>query len=498
MQTPNRFVILSSFGFLLVGLLALLSIVGMTFWLGERAQVYFDDVIEARDTRAYAVDLRNSVQTAESSQRGFILTGNEIYLAPYDTAKVSAQRQLDALKRILAPYRQSDVIVQRLTAIVAAKFMEMDQTITLKRNRRDTDAMAVIRTNRGKALTDEANVFFSGVIRSADDRLTTGVEEQRRNANWLRSFSIIGAIVIIAVVGGAAFSLLRHARELRAAHDEVDVLNAELEGRVASRTEDLARANDEIQRFSYIVTHDLRAPLVNIMGFTAEIESGMKSLQALVDRFDAAASTDPGVQEARTAAKDDLPEAIGFIRTSTKKMDSLINAILKLSREGRRPLQPERVDLAEVVATTVASLKHQISEANGEIDTLLEVPPITSDRLSVEQIFGNLLDNAVKYHAKNRPLRISVRANTESDDRVGIEVTDNGRGIPDQDQQRIFELFRRSGAQDQPGEGIGLAYVRAIVLNLGGEITVRSTLDEGTTFRVVLPRTMRAGENPVT
>jgi len=498
MQTTNRFVVLSSFAFLLVGFLALLSIVGMTFWLGERAQVYFNDVIEARDIRAYAVDLRNSVQTAEAGQRGFILTGNEIYLAPYDTAKTAAQRQLEALKRILAPDRQSDVMVQRLTAIVAEKFNEMDHTIALKRNRQDADAMAVIRTNRGKALTDEANVFFSGLIRAADDRLTAGVKEQKANAYWLRSFSIIGALVIMAVVGGAAFSLLRHTRELRSARDEVDVLNAGLEGRVAARTEDLARANDEIQRFSYIVTHDLRAPLVNIMGFTAEIESGMKSLQALVDKADpAGTSLDPVVQEARIAANEDLPEAVGFVRSSTKRMDALINAILKLSREGRRILHPERVDLAEVVGASIASVKHQFSEANGEISTSLDVASIISDRLSVEQIFGNLLDNAVKYRSKDRPLRIAVRAYADPGDRVRIEISDNGRGIPDRDQERIFELFRRSGAQDQPGEGIGLAHVRTMVLNLGGDITVRSTLDEGTTFRVVLPRTLRA-ESPVT
>src|SRR6185295_8115588 len=135
----------------------------------------------------------------------------------------------------------------------------------------------------------------------------------------------------------------------------------------------------------------------------------------------------------RTSAKEDLPEAIGFIRTSTKKMDSLINAILKLSREGGRSLQPERIDLVEVVATTIGALKHQISEANGEVSTSLEVPQMVSDKLSLEQIFGNLLDNAVKYRAKDRPLRIAVRTNAEPGDRVGIEVSDNGRGISDRD-----------------------------------------------------------------
>ena len=107
MQAPQRSVVQSAF--LFVGFLALLGIVGMTFWLGERAQVHFGEVIAARDTRGSAVDLRNAVLTAELSQRGFLFTGNEIYLAPYDTAKTQAQRQIDTLKRLLQSYRTSDL-----------------------------------------------------------------------------------------------------------------------------------------------------------------------------------------------------------------------------------------------------------------------------------------------------------------------------------------------------------------------------------------------------
>ena len=222
MPLTSRFVVRSTIALLVVGFLALLGIVGMTIWLGERAQVYFNEVIEARDTRASAVELRNAVQTAESSQRGFLVTGNEIYLAPYDTAKTLAQRQLDALKRhARALRRKPSRAVERLTSIITEKFDEMDQTIALKRDRRDAEALAIFRTNRGKALMDEANVFFSGIIRAADDRLTAGVGEQRANATWLRWVSIIGGIVIVVVVGGAAVTVLRYTRELAAARDEV-------------------------------------------------------------------------------------------------------------------------------------------------------------------------------------------------------------------------------------------------------------------------------------
>jgi signal transduction histidine kinase len=276
----------------------------------------------------------------------------------------------------------------------------------------------------------------------------------------------------------------------------VSFLNAGLEQRVKDRTADLARANEEVQRFAYIVTHDLRAPLINIMGFTRLLEESAEALKALIERTEAAGA-DPGdtvFQEAKLAATEDLPESITFIRSSTRKMDNLINAILKLSREGQRTPKPERLELKEVIAASAAAVQHQLSEAGGDIAISADVPPMLTDRLSLEQIFGNLLDNAVKYRAKDRPLHIEVRASLLPGGKVAIEVADNGRGIAEQDRSRVFELFRRAGEQDQPGEGIGLPYVLTVIRNLGGEIGMTSELGKGTTFRVVLPRHMEGSE----
>ena len=121
MAISSRSVIQFTVLFLVIGLVALLSIVGTTFWLGERAQVYFNLANEARDTRTAAVEMRSAVQTAESSQRGFLLTGNQIYLSPYDVARTQAQRQLGILRQLLAPYPDSDTPVQRRSAPLAQK-----------------------------------------------------------------------------------------------------------------------------------------------------------------------------------------------------------------------------------------------------------------------------------------------------------------------------------------------------------------------------------------
>jgi signal transduction histidine kinase len=139
-------------------------------------------------------------------------------------------------------------------------------------------------------------------------------------------------------------------------------------------------------------------------------------------------------------------------------------------------------DLIESIASTVA---HQAAEANAQI-RVEPLPDIVSDRIAIEQIFSNLIDNALKYLKSNVPGDIAIRGRRKLGFAI-FEITDNGRGIDPKDHQRIFDLFRRAGPQDRPGQGIGLAHVRALVRRLGGTISVSSELNTGSTFTVTLP-----------
>ena len=143
-------------------------------------------------------------------------------------------------------------------------------------------------------------------------------------------------------------------------------------------------------------------------------------------------------------------------------------------------------DLLESVRDSV---RHQLDETESELEVRPPIPDIVTDRLSVEQIFGNLIDNAVKYLEDGRPGRIVISA---TDTPMGVEfvVEDNGRGIGEGDHERVFDLFRRAGAQNRPGEGIGLSHVRALVRRLGGAITLQSELGAGTKVTVRLPRVL--------
>ncbi len=475
---------------LLVGFVALLAIVGTTVWLVEQNQKWFEETTQARVARSATVNLRNALQDLETGQRGYLLTEEERYLEPYNRALPETPNYLARLEEILSPYPEAKEPMAAIGGAVSAKLEEMTSTVALMREGRRDEAIAIVKSDQGKAAMDEARMLLDQIIAAADQRIIDGVENQRNATNALRWITIIGAFVIFAVVAGSVWTALVYTRELTAARAEVELARSSLEERVRERTSDLGRANEEIQRFAYIVTHDLRAPLVNIMGFTSELETSVGLLSDYMAK--APQSDDAAFNEARVAATEDLPEAITFIRAATKKMDGLINAILKISREGRRQLKPETIRLGDLIESSANAVHHQVAENGGSVSSDVQLPKIVSDKLSLEQVLGNLLDNAIKYRSHDRPIEIAIRARSATGNRAEITVEDNGRGIAESDHERVFELFRRSGAQSQPGEGIGLAHVRTMVRSLGGDITLRSKLGVGTTFIITLPRDLRS------
>ncbi len=255
--------------------------------------------------------------------------------------------------------------------------------------------------------------------------------------------------------------------------------------RLRRSNEEVAAANHEIRNFAYIVSHDLRAPLVNIRGFAGELRYSFDDIRKALAGSDAEGC--PQFQERLSRLIDgDINEALDFIDSSVGRMGGLIEAILRLSRLGQQQMQMEAVDLDDLTRTILKSLHHDIERAEGEI-SLSPMPVVLADRSAMEQILGNLLSNAVKYRVSGRPLRIAVLASVTQAYGLTLEVRDNGRGMAAEDIPRAFDLFRRIGAQDTVGEGMGLAYVQTLVRRYDGHIICESALGVGTTFSVFLP-----------
>jgi hypothetical protein len=300
--------------------------------------------------------------------------------------------------------------------------------------------------------------------------------------------------------GPARDELTVLARGFNTMAEELQRYRNHLEEQVEERTGELVRSrerlqryalelhesSEEVRRFAHIVSHDLRSPLVNLKGFAGELRMALEEMRRAV-----APCLDNFPPEQRNvyehAALEDVPEALAFIDASVKRMDGQLAALLKLSRLGRLELKHQWVDAESLARETLATLAHQLDARQGraEVDPL---PRAWADPVALEQIFGNMLANAVGYLTPDRPGLIQV-GGEEDHAETRYWVQDNGRGIASQDRDKVFAVFQRAGGSaDVPGEGMGLAYVQALVRRHGGRIWFRSREGRGTTFYVSLPK----------
>ncbi len=251
----------------------------------------------------------------------------------------------------------------------------------------------------------------------------------------------------------------------------------------AALTAALERKNHELESLVYITSHDLRSPLLNIHGFSQRLQAAAESLQR------AAATPDwsPELRHEVTAiGTERIPKALGFILSSVQKMERLIEGLLRLSRLGRADLQPERLDLNTMLEAIRNAMAHQLQTAAATVE-IGPLPPIFGDAAQINQLFSNLLDNAVKYRDPARPLELRITGLVDGDS-CTFTVADNGTGIPTEHLEKIWELFHRAPTVGTiPGEGLGLSLVRRIVERHHGSIRAESEVGRGTRFLVTLP-----------
>lgn len=469
-------------------------------------------VNQARDDNSavvHTVEVENQINTlllevrrAESAARGYLLTYGPQFLADHETAVAAVVPALDRLAELTADNPVQAEQVRRLRPPIQRRLSQFAQEMDLIKHSRQAEAAELVREAAAGDTRSTIREAATAMLAEEDRLFKLRTTKADRTQVLASSVTIAGSSCVIALAALSIFLVRRSARARDEAEARLRDANLNLESTVEERTADLREANEEIQRFAYIVSHDLRSPLVNIMGFTSELEELrgdiFKRIATLARTASSAApqaanatdDAEPELEGTDRQLSQDFTEAIAFIKSSIGKMDRLISAILNLTREGRREFKPVAIDTRELIEGIVATVAHQASEANAQI-RVEPLPEIVSDRLALEQIFSNLIDNALKYLKGGVPGDIAIRGRSKLGF-VIFEVSDNGRGIDPKDHQRIFELFRRAGTQDKPGQGIGLAHVRALVRRLGGTMSVASELHKGSTFTITLPATWSA------
>ncbi|AQT69693.1 Phytochrome-like protein cph1 [Anaerohalosphaera lusitana] len=246
----------------------------------------------------------------------------------------------------------------------------------------------------------------------------------------------------------------------------------------------LSDKNEQLEGIIHVSSHDLRSPLVNIQGFSAELQKSCEELAKLLEDEE----VPEGLREKLVPIlTTEIPMSMRFISSSADKMDSLMKSLLKLSRLGRQELNPVKLDMNKLLGDILDGMRYQIQECEAKVE-VADLPACEGDRTALDQVFSNLIDNAIKYRDTNRPLEIHIEGKEEGGDCI-YAIRDNGVGIPQEHQKRVFEIFHRLQPDGHvSGEGMGLTIVRRIIERHNGDIWVESTRGEGSSFFVELPK----------
>ena len=333
---------------------------------------------------------------------------------------------------------------------------------------------------------------LTGDLNKLEEKLRELMSKNLRLFRYSQTIMVI-LCVLLTLLAGIMFQ--RFERRQERAYRSLQDANEQLEKEIAERerSEKAVRASEERYRqivkelkdFSTAVSHDLRAPLINLKGFSKEIEAALDVTRPVVDAALAELS-EKRKKEVAAAFFEDLPEAVDFIDASVSKMERLINSILKLSRLDRRELKSETLDMKKIVQDTLKSLGHQIKARGIEV-SVGNLPETPADKVAMEQILSNLLSNAINYLDPGRTGKIEITGESRPDENV-FQIRDNGRGIQKFDIEKVFNLFERLGNDSAAGEGMGLAYVRALVRRHGGDVFCESEYGAGSKFTFTISK----------
>lgn len=240
--------------------------------------------------------------------------------------------------------------------------------------------------------------------------------------------------------------------------------------------------NKELENYIYVASHDLRSPLVNIQGFSKRLQKQSEQIKNVFENYTVELEQKHAIEK---ITHESIPRTLHFIQTNVQKMDVLINGLLQISRTGRIKLYLHEVNTYELIKGIITSFNYQLAEIGAKVK-LEQLAHCYGDENQLNQVFSNLISNAIKYRDLNRSLHITISAQTHMN-KVIYKIEDNGIGISPEHLEKIWDVFFRvDSSLPDAGEGIGLSLVKRIVEKHKGKVWVESTLNTGTSFFVEL------------
>lgn len=485
--------------------------------------------IHSKDVILRADELQRVAVQAVANQRGAVITGDPDFRDDSGTVS-SLPAQVDPLLKLVSDNPAQEALLRELRQQLVTLEAWLVAQVDLVRQGRQTEAAARVNKRVGSDQLAAVRRQLASFL-AEEERLSADRSAQLRQATErARLMTLIAAAISFSIACmfgylfsraiGARFAVLTNnaarlaeggelttplegsdeiARLDRVMHDTgarltaASAAAAQARREIEERLSQLAQLNHELHQkteenetFIYSVSHDLRSPLVNLQGFSKELTMSCSSLEVFLK--------DTRIPEDVRGKVDDvinrdIAESVRFIRTAVTRAGDIIDSLLRLSRAGRVEYRWGRVDVNKIVRNVVDAMRATITEKGAKV-VVTPLDETWGDSTAVEQIFANLIGNAVNYLDPARPgqIEIGMLQTPDADtSKATYYVRDNGLGIPAGALSKIFAAFLRHHPQHAVGEGIGLALVRRIVERHRGRIWVESEEGRGSTFFVELP-----------
>jgi signal transduction histidine kinase len=422
-------------------------------------------LLQIQNIEADVNRLPSLAKDAESSERGFLLTGDLALLRPFRAAKLELSN-INGDRKELGALSSN---MKELIKLVGERLRETDDVLKAQREEGFEEAMA---TTARLGSADKMNQvqLLASSLRTRLNSLQTDILSHQHTLNQLAMVSFaIGTLAMIGVMYWLYNEVLNYLYERDLAQQQLERFNADLQRMVDERTHELVEANRELQQFAYVASHDLQEPLRTITSFSQLLASRYK------DQLDG-----------------DGDEFIGYIVTSARRMTDLIDGLLHIAGLRKQPKATTRVSFDKLLDDAEVGLQASIRQHDVTIERG-PMPDLAVDRVQMLQVFQNLISNAIKYRRDEPPV-IRVTA-TRSGNEWKFSVADNGCGFNQEFAERIFGLFQRLHARDVSGTGLGLSITRRIVERHGGRIWAESKEGRGSTFFFTLPIGLEAAKS---
>lgn len=391
--------------------------------------------------------VRSSIVRVATAERGFLFTGSEEFLKQYEDARAELDREMNVLERKVES-AEGRTLFAELRERIATHTSAAERVITMRRRGVDLPVVSDEFERSVLPAGDRMRRVVDALIALKDRKLAAAHDASVWAANRATYLILFLTAAALTLAGTLALVLTRT---------------------VARLYDELATTNEELERFAYLVSHDLREPLRTVSGFVGLLE------RRYGEKLDAGAR-----------------DLIAHASDGARRMAKLIESLLEFSRVGHAPLALAEVDTGACVRGVWEDLGLAVRESGATL-SVGDLPRVQADASQLGRVFQNLLSNAIKFGGEASP-RVEVTASRDGA-RWRFCVADSGPGIPADERERIFEFFQRGqGGARRQGSGIGLAACRRIVERHGGKIWVESEPGHGARFYFTLPITRHTRE----